>query len=85
MRTKVKKRRINWRDVLFHLHKKRLSEEYTLFYSMRPKMSKNRCAYYVLKKNYSTTMLRAWRDLYQNSTMSYADVLSCLQVNVYGV
>lgn len=86
MRTKVKKRRINWRELIFYMHSRSLSEEYTLFMIAHPKMSKNRCAYYVLKHNYSTTFLKAWRDIYAGSNYTIPEIMDSLKAKVdYGV
>lgn len=82
-KTKVRLRRINWRDLIFHLHNPRISEAYTLFTAKHPKMSFNRCAYYVLKKNYSTTFLQAWRDVFRTTTMSIPEIIDAVSLNVF--
>lgn len=82
-KNKVKKKRIDWRDVIFHLHRRSLSEAYTLFRSVHPKMSSSRCAYYVLKTYYSTTLLRLWRDCYEKTTIQYDSLFDLLGVSAY--
>lgn len=67
---KVKKKRINWRELLFHLHNKYLSDRYTLALGKYPKMSHNRIAYYVLKKYFTTATLKFLKNMFQQSTLT---------------
>lgn len=58
---KVKRQHVDWYKLLFDLEDLKLSEQYWLFRSKHKRLSENRCAYYVLKKNYSTTLLEKYR------------------------
>ena len=78
---KVKKVRIKWREVIFNLHRREISEAFDLFRVGHPDMSINRCAYNVLKTYYSPTALANWKDMFENWPQvfhySYVDVISC--------
>lgn len=80
---KVCKRRINWVNVIYYLHRREISEAYTLFKVKHLKMSSNRCAYYVLKTYYSTTMLKAWRECYEKYGLTYESIFDLKGVTVY--
>ncbi len=54
---KVKRKHVNWLEILRNAEDLILSQEYWRFRSSHIFMSVNRCAYYVLKKHYSTTSL----------------------------
>lgn len=75
MKDKVRKKKVNWRNVMFGLHRPSLSEQYLKFVGEHPNMSKNRCAYYVLKANYSTTTLAAWRYEIRNNGADEYNIL----------
>ena len=66
-----RKKRINWREMIFHLHRRDLSEAFDLFKANHPRMSINRCAYNVLKTFYSTTTLRCWKDMVEKYNQSH--------------
>lgn len=79
---KVKVKRIKWREVIFNLHRKDISEAFDLFRSKHPDMSINRCAYNVLKTYYSTAIMRGWKDLFEKHGQSYEDTISLKLVHV---
>ena len=57
---------LKWQDVIFHLHNKAISEDFDNFVLNHQSISKSRCALAVLRKYYSTTMLRCFRRDYYN-------------------
>lgn len=75
MKDKVKKKKIKWRDVIFHLHVPKLSTDFDVFKAAHPKMSVNRCAYYVLKSYCSTTALRYIRNHYKKTGLTIQEVV----------
>ena len=62
---KVKKKRINWKELMFHLHRKDISAGYDFFRKRHLDWSINRCAYMVLKTYYSTTAMRDWKKMFE--------------------
>ena len=72
LKDKVKKKRIDWRQVVFFLGRQDLYISYQLFRNAHLDMSINRCAYYVLKTYYSPTTLQVWKDFFE-SGLSYYD------------
>ena len=77
-----RKKRIKWREMIFQLHRKDISEAYTLFKLKHPDMSRNRCAYYVLKTFYSTTIMRTWKDFIEVYNQSYEDAVNFSVIKV---
>lgn len=63
VRKKVKRPHVNWYDVLLDIGDLRLSEQFWVFKFKHLSWSNNRCAWNVLKSNYSTTALRRYRFL----------------------
>lgn len=61
MKDKVKRKQVDWYQALFNLEDLKISEDYWLFKSSHPDMSKNRCAYNILKRYYSTTAMISYR------------------------
>lgn len=84
VKDKVKKKRINWREVLFFMHNKYLSDCYTLMLGDHPKTSHNRIAYYVLKKYCTTSTLKFLRNLFVKSTMTEEEVVQWYRFYVRG-
>lgn len=70
-----RKRRVDWRELIFSLHWRELSEAYQLFKNAHPSMSINRCAYNVLKSFYSTTTMAYFRNQIEHSDLSYDEVV----------
>lgn len=54
--------RIVWKKVLFDTMSDELHRRFYCFKYSHPEMSENRCAYYVIKKSYSTTALQRFVD-----------------------
>lgn len=71
-----RKNRIKWREIIFNLHRRDLSEAFDLFKANHPGMSINRCAYNVLKTFYSTTIMRTWKDFIEVYNQSYEQAVS---------
>lgn len=73
--TKVKKRKIQWREVIFHLHNFDISRDFDLFRARHPNWSINRVAYNVLKTYCSTASMRFMRNYFNQSTLSEKEVV----------
>lgn len=58
---KVKRPSVKWHDLLMDLEDWFIESRFLIFLSKHPGMSKNRCAYNVLKRYYSTTSLNRVR------------------------
>lgn len=71
----VKKRRIKWREIIFHLHRFDISSSFDLFRSSHKDMSINRCAYNVLKTYYSTTAMRFIKNYFEKTTLTEEEVV----------
>lgn len=57
---------LKWQNVIFHLHNKAISEDFDKFCINHPSISKSRSALAVLRKYYSTTFLKIFRESYYN-------------------
>lgn len=73
--TKVRKRKIQWREVIFHLHNFDISRDFDLFRARHPKMSVNRCAYNVLKTYCSATSMKFMRNHFKKTNLSEKEVV----------
>lgn len=73
--TKVRKRKIQWREVIFHLHNFDISRDFDLFRARHPKMSVNRSAYNVLKTYCSTASMQYIRTLFKKTNLSEKEVV----------
>lgn len=58
---KVKRKHVNWKNVLDSLENTEINLAFLSFKSKHPLMSVNRCAYNVLRKYYSTTAMLKYR------------------------
>lgn len=79
---KVRKRHINWREVIFHLHNFDVSRDFDLFRAKHPKMSINRCAYNVLKTYCSTASMVWMRKYYKFTNLSEKEVVEWFLFNL---
>lgn len=71
LKDKVKKKKLDWSSVVFHLHRFDISGAFDKFKYDHPNMSKSRAAYNVLKHYYSTTLLRGFKRLYYQKDFKF--------------
>lgn len=58
---KVKRKHVDWNKARLDLADPKIDADFFLFLQQHPGMSKNRCAYNVLKRYYSTTAMLRYR------------------------
>lgn len=68
MKDKVKKNKVDWCSILYNLHISDVWNGYHLYM----KVSRNRSAYYLLKKYYSTTAIRKAAYLFRTEGLTSA-------------